>query len=127
MKQFRFHVHYLPHLAEWLSPSCYDDAMDIVQELTHLRFVKSFALTYNTIYRSFVQEVLNHEEEAQTEDDNCKQTQVEGDTKCEEEVEVKKPKCSYHYKLYKSEGDRFVVSCTTPHNKKETEKRLKHA
>ena len=42
MSTYRLHVHYLPHLTEWLSPVCYDEALDIVQELTHLKYDRSF-------------------------------------------------------------------------------------
>ena len=61
--------------------------------------------------------------------DKCTQTQVPVATSLEELLDMWKQvwakHATFHSKLYKSEGDRFVVTCTTPHNEKQTEKRLK--
>ena len=61
--------------------------------------------------------------------DKCTQTQVPVVTSLQELLELHKQiqakHATFHYKMYKSEGNRFVVTCTTPHNEKETEKRLK--
>ena len=63
--------------------------------------------------------------------DNCTQTKVPVVTSLQELIELHKQiwakHATFHYKLYKSKGDRFVVTCIIPHNEKETEERLKHS